>query len=120
MKLYTHPNYPGMWIADMEDGRGSYLAWPTVPGGWADRVEYPRPPGNLTPADPALARGTGAPGTGKGRPSNEPGEAGKPMTIRIDDGRRARVAKAAKRAGVTMSRWVVSAIDAALTKERSR
>lgn len=113
MKLYTHPSYPDHWIGDIGAGQDLWM-WPRERNGWEKRLHWPGPLRGLHPVSPALARGTGAPGTGSGKPSRQPGEPGRGLTFKIDDTRRKRVTAAAKRARQSVNAWLIAMIDRVL------
>jgi hypothetical protein len=66
MRLYRSQEMPDRWIG--EDKHGALVHWPVEPGGWAQRTPYTGPKRALEEVDPRLARGTGWPGGGTGRP----------------------------------------------------
>ena len=69
MKLYRSREMPGRWIG--EDGHGALVHWPAEPRGWAKRTPYKGGKRGLEEVDPRLARGTGWPGGGTGRPPRQ-------------------------------------------------
>jgi hypothetical protein len=73
MKLYTSRDLVGQWVG--EDKRGGLVTWPARDGGWADRTPFTGKRAQLEEVEPALARGTGWPGGGRGPRPRSGGEA---------------------------------------------
>ncbi len=66
MRLFRSREMPGRWIG--EDKHGGLVHWPAEPGGWTQRTPYTGGKRQLEEVEPSLARGTGWPGGGRGRP----------------------------------------------------
>lgn len=116
--LYACRQLPGRWVGT--DEHGALVVWPAVAGGWAQQAPYLGHRRALTAADPVLARGTGWPGAGVGRRRLAGAEAGRALTIKIDDTRRAALKALAARQGQSTSRCVLEAIDLAIARGSTR
>jgi hypothetical protein len=114
MKLYRSPDLPGRWIGEDQDG--ALVHWPIERGGWNRRTPYTGGKRQLEEVAPALARGTGWPGGGRGRRPLR-GAPSKPVTIRATDDERAAWDRAAERRDRTLSDWCRDTLNAAAAAE---
>jgi hypothetical protein len=114
MKLYRSPDLPGRWIGEDQDG--ALVHWPIERGGWNRRTPYTGGKRQLEEVAPALARGTGWPGGGRGRRPLR-GAPCKPVTIRATDDERAAWDRAAERRDRTLSDWCRDTLNAAAAAE---
>jgi hypothetical protein len=69
MKLYKSAEYPGQWIGT--DAEGALVRWPAERGGWQRRTPYTGGKRQLEEVSSVLARGSGWPGGGTGRPPRQ-------------------------------------------------
>src|SRR5215218_5696893 len=100
MRLYRSQEMPGRWIG--EDKHGGLVHWPAIPKGWAQRTPYTGGRRQLEELAPAMARGTGWPGGGRG-PRARGDEPSKPVTIRVTAQERASWEHAAEEHDRTLS-----------------
>ena len=119
MRLYRSKEHPGHWIG--EDAHGALMIWPAEPRGWTKRTHYDGGKRQLEEVEPALARGTGWPGGGKGRRPKR-GAPAKGLTIRVTDGERAEWERAAEDNEKGLSDWVRDTCnrEAAAPRPRSK
>ena len=116
--LYTCPQLPDRWVGT--DEQGALVHWPAIAGGWAQRTPYLGHRRSLRAAEPSLARGTGWPGGGAGRRRLAGSEVGKPVTVKLDDTRRAQALAIAERQGQTLSQLIREALDLAIARGSTR
>lgn len=118
MKLYRSRQLPKHWIG--EDKLGGLVYWPAERGGWAQRTPYTGGKRQLEEVDPALARGSGWPGGGRGpAPRSSSGAASKSITIRVTEEERAAWDRAAHERSQRLSDWVRDTCNAAAPSDSS-
>jgi len=120
MRLFRSKEHPDHWIG--EDAHGVLMIWPVRPRGWMKRNGYAGSKRVLEEIDPALARGTGWPGTRGGRRPLR-GAPSKPLTLRVTDAERAAWQRAAGERKI--SDWIRDTCNAAapiaeITRPRSK
>jgi hypothetical protein len=112
MKLFRSREMPDHSIG--EDKLGGLVHWPKQRAGWAQRTPYTGGKRPLEEVDPALARGTGWPGGGRGpAPRAASGTASKSLTIRVTDAERTAWEGAAQEHERTLSDWIRDICNAA-------
>ncbi len=117
VKLFRAPDGDDHWIG--EDKRGGLVTWPNQRAGWQQRTPYTGSRRGLVEVEPALARGTGWPGAGGGRPPRS--ASGKPsgsLTIRLSSEERAAWTTAAE--GRALSDWARAELNAIASRKRER
>ena len=117
MKLYKSAEYPGQWIGT--DAEGALVRWPAERGGWQRRTPYTGPKRSLEEVELALARGSGWPGGGTGRPLRH-GAATRMFGIRATDDE---IASWMERAGDEHKRpavWARDTLNAEVMRSRSK
>lgn len=117
MKLYRSSDLPKRWIG--EDKHGGLVHWPAEPGGWAQRTPYTGGKRGLEEAEPALARGTGWPGGGKGRPRRAESLA-KTFGVRASVDEIAAWSERADTEGKAPSVWARDTLNAEVARPRKR
>ena len=116
MKLYRSKDLPGQWIG--EDEHSALMVWKAARGGWAKRTAFTGSKRHLEEVEPALARGSGWPGGGRG-PAPRAGVASEKLGIRVAKHERERWQHAANEAGRSLSDWIRDTLNAA-APERSK
>ena len=112
MKLYRSPTMPSHWIG--EDKLGNLMQWPAARGGWEQRTSYTGPKRLLEEVPPAMARGSGWPGGGRGpAPRSASGVPSKTIGLRVTDDERAKWQRAADVREQTLAAWTRDEINAA-------
>jgi len=112
MKLFRARDMPNHWIG--EDKLGGLVYWPKQRAGWTQRTPYTGSKRKLEEVDPALARGTGWPGGGRGpAPRAMSGTASKSLTIRVTDAERSAWENAAREQDRRLSDWIRDTCNAA-------
>ena len=96
------------------------MVWPAERGGWAKRTAYTGPKRQLEECEPVLARGSGWPGGGTGRPPRQGGAPAKSFGIRatVEE-----IEAGGRRAGEEHKRpsaWARDALNAAAARPRSK
>ena len=110
MKLYRSREMPDHWIG--EDEHGVLMIWPAQPRGWVKRKGYVGAKRQLEEVVPALARGTGWPGGGRGPTSRSgTGVVSKPVGLRATEEERAAWEAAAGER--KLSDWMREVLNAA-------
>lgn len=110
MKLYRSREMPDHWIG--EDEHGVLMLWPARPRGWMKRRGYVGGKRQLEEIEPALARGSGWPGGGRGPKSRSgTGVISKPVGLRATAEERAAWERAAGER--KLSDWMREALNAA-------
>ena len=99
--LYRHKDHPGHWIAE---DHGALMIWPAEPKGWTRRHAYTGSKRGFEEVPPAMARGTGWPGAGRG-PAPRAGVAAGTTGLRATDAERARWKQAADKRGQPFASW---------------
>jgi hypothetical protein len=117
MRLFRSPDLPGRWIG--EDKHGGLVHWPAEPGGWAQRTPYTGPKRALEEVEPVLARGTGWPGAGRGRPRRHPSPV-KTFGIRSTVEEISEWTECAKEERKQPSVWARDELNAAAKRARSK
>jgi len=117
MRLFRSRDLPGRWVGEDQDG--ALVHWPAEPGGWQRRTPYTGGKRQLEACEPALARGTGFPGAGRGRPPRQ-GTAATTFGVRatIDE-----ITAWKHRAGEEHKKptvWARDELNAAVTRPRSK
>lgn len=103
------PNY---WIG--EDKLGSLMQWPAIRKGWDQRTSYTGPKRVLEEVPPALARGSGWPGGGRGPAPRAPsGVPSKTIGLRVTAEERDKWQRAAEVRKQTLAAWTRDEINAA-------
>ena len=110
MRLYRLREMPDHWIG--EDEHGVLMIWPARVRGWMKRKGYVGGKRQLEEIEPALARGSGWPGGGRGPTSRSgTGVISKPVSLRATDEERAAWESAAGER--KLSEWMRDALNAA-------
>jgi hypothetical protein len=110
MKLFRVRDMPDHWIG--EDEHGVLMVWPARTRGWVKRTAYTGSKRQLEEVEPALARGTGWPGGGRGPKSRSAsGAVSKPVGLRATAEERAAWERAAGER--KLSDWMRDALNAA-------
>jgi hypothetical protein len=117
VKLYRSPDHPGLWIG--QDKLGGLVQWPAEPKGWTKRTPFKGSRRGLEVAEPALARGTGWPGTSGGqRPRAPSGKPGRNRTIRATDDDWETWREIAEAEGRSVSEWACRELSAAAKRAK--
>jgi len=124
MKLFRSGDMPDHWVG--EDEHGVLMVWPARPRGWLKRTAYTGSKRSLEELEPALARGSGWPGGGRGpSPRSESGSVSKPVGLRATIEERAAWERAAGERN--LSDWMrdtlnaaAAAAEASATKARAK
>lgn len=87
------------------------MLWPAERGGWAKRTVYTGGKRQLEEVPPAMARGTGWPGGGRG-PAPRAGVAAKTIGLRATDDERARWQRAADMRETNLAGWARDTLNA--------
>jgi hypothetical protein len=110
MKLFRSRDMPDHWIG--EDEHGALMVWPARLRGWFKRTAYTGPKRQLEEVEPALSRGTGWPGGGRGpSPRSASGAVSKPVGLRATAEERAAWERAAGERN--LSDWMRDILNAA-------
>jgi hypothetical protein len=117
VRLYRSRDLPGRWIG--EDKHGGLVHWPAEPGGWEQRTPYTGPKRVLEECEPTLARGTGWPGGGRGRPARS-GAAATTFGVRATTDEIAAWKERAKEEHKKPTVWARDELNAAVTRPRSK
>lgn len=117
MKLYRSRNLPGQWIG--EDEHGALMIWNAEPGGWNKRTAYTGSKRGLEECDRRLARGSGWPGGGTGRPPRG-GSPPRTFGIRATTDEIATWKQRAKDEHKKPSAWARDELNAAAVRPRSK
>ena len=117
MRLYRSPEMPDRWIG--EDKHGALVHWPVATGGWAQRTPYTGPKRVLEEVDPRLARGTGWPGGGTGRPPRQ-GSPAQNFGIRASLDEIAAWKSRAEEENKKPTVWARDELNAAVTRRRGK
>lgn len=95
------------------------MHWPAEPGGWEQRTPYTGSKRHLEEVKPALARGTGWPGGGRGRPTRS-GTAATTFGVRATFDEIARWKERAKEESKRPTVWARDELNAAAARPRSK
>jgi hypothetical protein len=103
-RLFKSDEYPQHWIGT--DELGGIVYWPKAPKGWSRRTPYNGSKRGLEEVDPALARGTGWPGGGRGPAPRDPsGAATDQVGLRVTHGEREKWEQAATVRQQSLTGW---------------
>jgi len=118
MKLYRSPAMPNHWIG--EDKLGGLVQWPAERGGWEQRTPYTGPKRQLEEVPPAMARGTGWPGGGRGpAPRAASGVPSKTIGLRVTDDERTKWQRAADVHEQSLAGWARDELNSAADRTLS-
>jgi hypothetical protein len=117
MKLYRSAEYPGQWIGT--DAEGALVRWPAERGGWQRRTPYVGPKRALEEVEPVLARGSGWPGGGIGRPLRH-GAPTRMFGIRATDDEIASWAQRAEEEHKRPAVWARDTLNSEIARSRSK
>jgi hypothetical protein len=117
MKLYRSRELPDHWIG--EDQHGALVLWPAAKGGWSRRTPYTGGKRQLEEIDPRLARGSGWPGGGAGRPPRSSAPL-RHVGIKATEEERESWRRAAADRDRTLSEWARDELNASVARQRSK
>jgi hypothetical protein len=118
MRLYRSKDHPGQWIG--EDEHGALMLWPARPRGWSKRTGYSGAKRQLEEVEPALARGTGWPGSPVGRRPRGSRAADTQLGIRATREERAAWQRAADDHARKLAEWARDELNAAAARPRPK
>jgi hypothetical protein len=100
---------PGYWIGE---DHGALMVWPVERGGWAKRTAYTGGKRQLEEVEPALARGTGWPGGGRGpAPRDASGKPSKTIGLRCTDDEREKWERASGKRAQPFAVWARNTLN---------
>lgn len=117
VRLYRSREMPNRWIGEDQDG--ALVHWPAEPGGWHRRTPYTGGKRQLEECEPALARGTGWPGAGRGRPPRQ-GTAATTFGVRATSAEIGKWKERAKEEQKRPSVWARDELNAAAVRPRGK
>jgi len=123
VKLFRSASHPGHWIGEDPQSSSVLWIWPAEPGGWLSDLRRAWTAGRrgLEKAEPALARGTGWPGAGGGRPRRVGAEvSAKRLTLRATADEMAAWEERAEAEGKPLAGWSRDELNAAVERARAK